>query len=351
MKTLKNILFFSMLLFFAASCEEGIDPISEVEPGEDEEAPVIDIDYPNEGSQIMVTDDVTTIEIEFEVTDDIEINDVVVELDDQEIETYNEFKDYRRLVETLAYDELTNGEHTLTITATDKDGKSTTETVEFEKVPPYEPEFDGEVFYMPFDGDFMELISQEMADETGSPGFSSDAMAGQAFEGAEDSYLTFPTEGIVGDAFAVTFWYKLDADPDRAGLISISPEGEDRSTGFRLFREGDAETQNVNLNIGSTDGEMFPGGAEFDATSSEWVHIAVSVSQSGTKFFVNGETVVDEEGAVIDWDGCDEISIGSGEPNFAYWEHFSDESLFDEMRIFNKGLSASEVEAIMEEDN
>ncbi|MFW5754547.1 MAG: Ig-like domain-containing protein, partial [Marinilabiliaceae bacterium] len=187
MKTLKNILFFSMLLFFAASCEEGIDPISEVEPGEDEEAPVIDIDYPNEGSQIMVTDDVTTIEIEFEVTDDIEINDVVVELDDQEIETYNEFKDYRRLVETLAYDELTNGEHTLTITATDKDGKSTTETVEFEKVPPYEPEFDGEVFYMPFDGDFMELISQEMADETGSPGFSSDAMAGQAFEGAEDS--------------------------------------------------------------------------------------------------------------------------------------------------------------------
>ncbi len=350
MKSLKKILFFSMLLFFAASCEEGIDSISKVEPGPDESAPQITLNYPGEGTQIQVTEAVTSIDIDFEVTDDIEIGSVTVSVDNNQIASFEEFKDYRRFLQTVTYEELGDGEHTVTIEANDLDGKTTTKTVNFEKLPPYQPKFEGEVFYMPFNGDFMELISQEMATQVGSPGFTENGMSLQAFAGAADSYVTFPTEGLVGDAFAVTFWYKLNADPEKAGLISISPEGEDRTSGFRMFREGDATSQDVNLNFGTGDVEGWPGGVTLDATSGEWVHLAVSVSQAGTKVFMNGDLMIDGEGAVIDWTGCDQISIGSGEPNFAYWDHFSDQSLFDEMRIFNKGLTQAQVQAVMADE-
>ncbi|MFO7999865.1 MAG: LamG-like jellyroll fold domain-containing protein [Marinilabilia sp.] len=351
MKTLKHILFFSMLLFFAASCEEGIDPITKVEPGEDEEPPEVNIEYPNEGTKIMVTEEVTSIDIELEVTDDIEIDEVTVELDDEELDTFDEFKDYRRFLKTMTYEELTNGDHTLSVTATDKEGKSTTETVEFEKVPPYDPKFDGEVFYMPFDGDYMELISQEMAEVTGSPEISSDGITGQAYAGAADSYITFPIDDLKGDGFAVSFWYKLNADPVKAGLFSISPEEEDRTSGIRLFREGDEATQNVNLNYGLGDGESWPGGVTLDAGTGEWVHLTVSVSETETVIYVDGEPMVEGDDGMIDWSDCEIMSIGSGSPNFDYWEHFSDESLYDEMRIFNKGLSQEEVQAIMDDES
>jgi hypothetical protein len=52
----------------------------------------------------------------------------------------------------------------------------------------------------------------------------------------------------------------------------------------------------------------------------------------------------------MDWTGCDMLSIMSGAPRFIEWNHLSDLSLMDELRIFNKGLTAAEVLAIYNDE-
>jgi hypothetical protein len=52
----------------------------------------------------------------------------------------------------------------------------------------------------------------------------------------------------------------------------------------------------------------------------------------------------------VDWTGCDVLSIASGAPRFMEWGHLSDQSLFDELRLFNKALSQAEVQAVMDGD-
>ncbi len=194
MKTYYSILI--SLLIVISACDNGIDPISYVAPGNDEAAPAVVISYPAEGTKIKVKESVTSIKIQFEVTDDIEIKDIVLSLDGTKIAGFDTFKDYRRLLGEYLYNALADGSHILTLTATDLTGKNTSKSVNFEKEPPYVPIFEGEVFYMPFDGDYTELISQDMATKVGSPGFNDGGVYGKAYAGATDGYLTFPIADI-----------------------------------------------------------------------------------------------------------------------------------------------------------
>lgn len=351
MKTIKSILAALLIAVLALSCDDGIDSISSVAPGDDETAPSIVISYPAEGTKIKVKESVTSINIQFEVTDDIEIQKATLSLDGTELTSFSSFRDYRRLVGEYLYNDLTNGSHTLTIAATDLAGKNTSKSVAFEKVPPYQPLFDGEVFYMPFDGDYMELISQVTATKVGAPGFEANGLTGQAYAGAADSYLTFPIDGLKANEFSAAFWYKLNTSSDRAGLISISPEGEDRTKGLRFFREGDAASQNISLNVGRNGGETWNTGTKLDA-SGQWVHLAFTVSATTSVIYVNGvKTTTAAMDGAIDWSGCTSMSIASGAPNFAYWGHNSDLSLFDELRIFNKALTQAEIQAIIADED
>ena len=137
MKLTRYILLGFIAVFVAVSCYEGIDPISRVEPGADLTAPVIKIISPAEGYQIKVPDLVSSITIDFEVTDDIELGTVVVKINGAVIGTFNEFKDYRRLVNQVVFNNVVIGAHVIEITATDLEGKSTTVKRNFEKVSPY----------------------------------------------------------------------------------------------------------------------------------------------------------------------------------------------------------------------
>ncbi|MGV8139868.1 MAG: LamG-like jellyroll fold domain-containing protein [Mangrovibacterium sp.] len=336
------------LLIVVSACDNGIDPISYVAPGNDETAPAVVISYPAEGTKIKVKESVTSIKIQFEVTDDIEIKDIVLSLDGTKIAGFDTFKDYRRLLGEYLYNALADGSHILTLTATDLTGKNTSKSVNFEKEPPYVPIFEGEVFYIPFDGDYTELISQDMATKVGSPGFNDGGVYGKAYAGATDGYLTFPIADIKANEFSAAFWMKLNASPTRAGLISISPTGEDRTKGLRFFREGDAATQRFKLNVGRNGGETWNDGGTVNAASGDWVHLAFTISAGSCVVYINGAAVNTAvmEGA-IDWTGCSAVSIGSGAPNFSYWDHKSDLSLFDELRFFNKALSAEEVKDVM----
>src|SRR5690606_33907840 len=160
MKKFRSIIFGIGLLVFFISCEKGIDPLTQVDPGADESAPVVVINYPAEGTQIKVLEAVTSITIDFEVTDDIEVASIAVAIDGNNIGNFSGFKDYRRvLIDDFTYDNITDGDHVLTVTAADLDGKTTSVSVNFTKEPAYTPLFDGEILYMPFDGNYTDLIS------------------------------------------------------------------------------------------------------------------------------------------------------------------------------------------------
>ncbi len=347
MKKIKYILGFTAFIFMM-SCNDGIDPITAVDPGNDMGAPIVTIIKPADGLQIQVPEPVTSTVIEFRAEDDIELISVTVSLDGTQIASYNEFTDYRIVMREFVYDNITTGEHILSVTATDIAGNSTTQSVNFTKEPPYTPVFNGEMFYMPFNGDFSELVSATEAGTVGSPGFSGNdnAYLGNAYVAGTNNYLTFPLDNIaLGDSFSGVFWYKVNATPDRAGILVIGNDvPENRQQGLRLFREGNATQQRIKLNVGTGTGESWNDGGVIDVAAGAWVHVAFTISPTQTKIYLNGiEQLTGNMSAPVDWTGCEQLTIGAGGPTFSYWNHLSDSSTMDELRLFNTTLSQSEI--------
>jgi hypothetical protein len=362
MKTIKNIILGVVAWVFIAGCNDGIDAIKHVKPGPDETAPIVSVTYPVEGTEIKVVEILTSINIKFEVTDDIEIKNVEVKMDGSDVAEFTEFLDYRRSVKDVLYEGLATGTHVLTIIATDIENKVTTVNINFEKAPPYSPIFDGEIFYMPFDGIYTELVSITNPTQVGSPAFAGQGKrGGNAYKGATDSYLTFPTTGLLGTEFSASFWTKINGTPDRAGLLVIGPPDlanptaqNNRNSGFRLFRENVGGKQRFKLNVGNgTTDSWFDGGAAADVApnTDEWVNIAFTISATKAVVYINGQVV--SQGNLtggVSWADCDILSIMSGAPRFSGWDHKSDLSYMDELRLFDKSLSQEEILQIIDNE-
>lgn len=340
---------------------EGIDPISQVDAGPDQSAPEVSISFPVDGATIQVLEVVTSIDIKFEAEDDIELNEVTIDFDGTKIATFTDFIDYRRFKGEFTYDQVTDGTHTITVTATDLDGKSGSASVTFTKEPAYVPLYEGEVLYMPFDGDFIDLVSISRPTVVGTPGFAGESIGGlDAYAGAEGAYLTFPTAGLLEDEFSAVFWMKVNATPDRAGILVIGPPDaanpdaqNNRTSGFRFFRENAGGEQRFKLNVGTGAGDSwFDGGDAADVIpgTDEWHHFAFTISGSQAAVYIDGQVVRQGDFAGVDWTGCDILSIMSGAPRFTGWNHFSDRSFMDELRIFNRELSQADIQEIIEND-
>lgn len=353
MKTIRYIFasWLAVMLFYG--CDQGIDDITQVAPGTDASAPQITVKSPTEGQAIKVFEEVTALDIDIEVTDDIEIASITVLLNGTQIAKFSNFKDYRRALEEFTFDDLVDGDHTLTVTATDIEGKTTTVEVNFSKQPPYISMLDGESFYMPFDGDYRDQIGFKTATEIGAPGFASSGYAGiGAYKGTTDSYLTFPSEGLLSNEFSGAFWYKVNANPDRAGILVVGDDADDRFQGFRLFREGNADEQRIKLNVGTGAGESWNDGGLIDVAAGEWVHVAFTISQNQSVIYFNGNQInTADMAAPVDWTGCEEITIGSGGETFSYWNHLSDGSDIDELRFFDKALTQTDIQIMLNSFN
>nr|WP_319398180.1 LamG domain-containing protein [uncultured Carboxylicivirga sp.] len=355
MKTYSKLLILALILLFVNACKDGfIDDISKVDPGSDESAPEVTVNFPPEGYELQTNEATAAITIDFEVKDDIEIQSVVLKINGTEINTYSEFKDYRVFTEEFEYDNVTTGSHVLSVEATDLEGQKTTVDVNFAKAPPYVSEYDGEVFYMPFNNEFREMNSLELATSKGLPDFTDGIQGGTAYQGAADSYLTFPASVLNGATeMSASFWLKIDNSMDRAGILSVTPpsdDSNDRTKGFRFFREASGDMQRFKLNAGTGSTDLwFDGGDAADVTpnTGEWTHLAFTLSGTEGVVYVNGQVVSQGSFDGIDWTDCDVISIMSGAPNWTGWNHLSDGSAMDELRLFNKALSQDEIQTIM----
>lgn len=317
------------------------------------DGPVITFISPNPtGATVLQTIEPTTsLTIKFDVTDDIAVKNIIVKYDNKEIANMSSFTDAKHVtVNNLVQKDIPNGNHTITIVATDSDGKVSTQTVSFIKklAEPYVKKFNGEVFYMPFEGNFYDLVSATPATEVGTPGYSGGGAEGtpSSYVAGANSYLTFPTSGLSSNEFSGSFWYQVNGSPDRAGILVVG-KNTDRFQGFRLFREGSGTKQRIKLNVGTGSGESWNDGGELNVGTGEWVHIAFTISSTQSKIYFNGELQnTSPLSAPIDWTGTSQMVIGSGGTTFSYWDHLSDSSKMDELRIFNKALSSFEVKKV-----
>ncbi len=342
MKPIKTILTCFLVALVAVSCEDYLDPINDVKPANDVSKPQVTINFPEEGEPVV--DTVPFVTVKLVATDDIELKSVVIQMDGAQVASYDSFKDYRRaVIESKC--EVADGDHTLSVIATDLTGKTSDPvTVSFKKITGegYIP-MDGEVMYLSFNDNYLDFISGNEAAAVGSPGFAEGKLK-SAYVGATDAYLTFPTDGILGDEFSVAFWYKINADPKRGGILAISPPGDSRNSGLRLFRENSGDNQNIGLNFGIGETEVWINPIVTVPTTQDWMHIAISINTAHATIYVDGAIAKEQDiDAKIAWTGCTSMSIASGMPNFGYWEHYSDLSLYDEMHVFTKAISASDV--------
>jgi hypothetical protein len=355
MKTLKYITVWVFSMALLVSCNEGIDPINPVAPGSDTEAPTVGINNPEQGGLVMAEEGVG-LTVDLLAEDDIELESVSIIVDGAEYENLTEFKDYRRYSPIGGYmvEGLETGGHTIQLTATDKTGKSTTsEKVDFTVIiiGSFNPAY-GEIFYMSFDNTFLEYASLTEPTIFGTPGFS-DGKISKAYAGDTDAYLEFPMETLANPEFSATFLYNVNSAPDRAGILTVSPPDASnnlRTSGFRLFREGSATEQILKLNVGIGDGEVWlDGGAAATIMPDEtvWVQIAMTLSATHAALYFDGAVVSEADlETPFSWDNCNFLSIASGMPNFIGWDHFSDLSLIDELRIYDKALTQEEIQAI-----
>ena len=217
---------------------------------------------------------------------------------------------------------------------------------------------DGQIFYMAFEDNYADFQSLNEATAVGSPGFAK-GKAGNAYAGAENSYLTFGTGSLaapLSSTMTFSFWYKVNATPDRAGLLVIAPKTDgaaadqqnNRTAGIRIFREAAGSKQRIKANVGDgVNDHWLDGGdkADLDPAKATWNFITLVLSEGKAILYIDGAQVAASDLSKISWKGADIISIGSGSPRFNEWGHKSDNSLIDDLRIYNKAMTAAEVKA------
>jgi len=355
MKNIIKLTFASIaLLTLSVACSEGyIDDISQVSAGEDKTAPIVEILSPTANIFIPSSASGANMNFQFKVSDDIEIGNVELFLDGVKLTSYDKFIDYRLFNSNFNYKNLSLGDHTFMVNAKDLTGKTSTKSFSF-NIDKYNKLLESETLFMPFSSGnvYTDLISTNNPTVVGAPSTVSGGHLGATYKGAVDAYLTYPIDNLFGSKELTTsFWYKVDPATASAGIIVVGDPTEtnnddSRKKGFRLFREGANGTVKLNVGVGS--GESWNDGFNL-GTNTGWVHIAVSISETESKIYLNG--VLQRTSALsspISFTNCKNVVIGSGGPTFAYWGHKSDTSMIDELRFFNKALSESEIQTIMQ---
>lgn len=216
--------------------------------------------------------------------------------------------------------------------------------------------------YWSFDGNYIESKSNDAADGVGTT-FTA-GFKGQAFKGALNSYVTAdaPTEMINMTSFTVSFW--VNTPPPSTGIIGLFSLS--KTDGFwgniELFFENGSSNDNgrfrAHIFNGTNDKEFASNGIPnlFD----RWVHITVTYdgATSTYKLYANGSVV-----STVDGNGFGNLDVANpGKIVFGTAQFMTDPSIgccgsqpwasyltgtMDEVRIYNKALTAVEVSALV----
>ena len=372
--------YLAVLVIMTLACNDGyIDDINAVEPGPDQDPPTISITSLTDTVAMPFTQVESDLEITFSVSDDIELGNVTVSFNGTNVGSYDAFIDYRNLRETIIIESVAVGNYSVEITATDLTGKQVSETVDFLLTNQYFP-LEGEIFYMPFEGEeFEDIISETFASPSGDPGFV-DGVFGEAVEfNAENrSYLIFPAnEEIAGlESFTLSFWTFadfIDADENGQidgilGLVNLSNSNLFWGN-IDVFVENNSnpvDGADMRLHVTNDDSETWIANVNDQPNIfNRWSHHVLSYDNEARlfRYYINGEVMTtiaanwtdnlafqDAENLII---GCVQFqtdpSSTSATGSQPWASYLTGE--IDEIKIFDRAISANEVLALFNANN
>ena len=361
----------------AFGCDDGyIDDISAVDPGPDESAPVVTISNPVGDVFIPFTENSTDVTFKFQATDDIEVKSVTIALDGAELASFSGFVDYRNANNSFTYEDLSIGEYTFTATAVDLSGKETTQSITFEVTNEYIPK-NGEIFYMAFEGGvFLDLVSEQTATTGGNPGFA-EGIKGDALslDAADESYILFPGDTVAGvENFTLSFWANaefVDEDTDGGidgvlGLVNLSNVNSFWGNIDFFIENGSNPTDGADMRVHVTNGasETWIGSVnDVQGVFGQWSHhtLTYDATSSEFKYYINGELKATTTAAwtgpmafedvgpmvlgTVQFQTTPSLTSATGSQP---WASFLTGEI-DEVRIFNRALSADEVQALVDD--
>jgi len=212
---------------------------------------------------------------------------------------------------------------------------------------------DGEKLFADFENKyFLNTINGAPAQKTGNAGLGIPKKGNYSFSNVANAYISYPLQGLYStNGISFAFWYKVNAAPDRGGIITINDNAnnsdENRNQGLRIFREGNTSKQRIKLNLGTGSAESWNDGGEVNVDGN-WVYVTVTISPTQSKIYFNNVLQNTATYTKFDFSTSSTMVVGSGAPSFSYWNHLSDLSLIDDLRVFDKVLQPSDIQGLMQ---
>ena len=163
-----------------------------------------------------------------------------------------------------------------------------------------------------------------------------------AFDGSGGYVSAAPsTAWVLGtNAFSIELWANFAASGNRV-LVGSDAGGGSNNKWLFWLNDG-----NLRFHVNTSTGAAVTiGSATFNPTLSQWYHLAVTRSGSNFTFYVNGAPLETNSVVVSIPDSGAPLNIGSAEGNF----YFS--GLLDEVSIYNRALTSTEIQTVYNSDN
>ncbi len=157
------------------------------------------------------------------------------------------------------------------------------------------------------------------------------------FDGVDDKVIVPNSENLrLTDAITIDAWIKIDD----CGLYPIVDKIY-YNTGYRLWIYCAGNASKLHFLYGNGTDYIVSGYSIMDIPLHEWTHVAVTMNDSGGKLYINGiEVKTFEKKGDIAVSTSPYAYLGIG---YSRWNDKSFKGCIDDVRIYNKALSHSEI--------
>jgi len=201
----------------------------------------------------------------------------------------------------------------------------------------------GLIGWWPGDGNANDIVDGNHGTLQGGASFGT-GLVGQAFsfDGIDD-FVQVPDSDLWAftSDFAIEMWVNFNSDPGgtliHPGAIFISNSEGGGQLNKWSFQLGEGKLA-FHINGPSING-YFLAQADFSPTLNQWYHLAVTRTGNIYTIYINGISAGSETNDVVIPNPNAPLTIGQGEGFFL-------DGLMDEVAIYNRSLSPSEIESI-----
>ena len=172
------------------------------------------------------------------------------------------------------------------------------------------------------------------------PVWTSDSVSGSAlsFDGVDDYVSLGNPSALKPQQLTVSAWAKLDSTFSD-GYVKII-DGDNDNYGYQLYDYNSSSGFTFGVGHGSYVTNVMSGVEITD----QWVFVVGTYDGATAKVYVNGVLNGSSSASAIDYSGVSRIEIGNRGSDARHWK-----GEIDEVKVFNRALSASEIQDLYSE--